>query len=153
MVGVRDLRLVRMSCACVALLATLAGCESEPPPAYDAVAVAPESHQVLVENDDVRVLRVVVEPGATEPPHVHQWPSVMYIEEAQPITYITYSADGGELKETSRSSASAEQMSEVMWVPPEEIHAIHNAGTGVFRALRVELKHGSPTAGLPDDPD
>lgn len=38
---------------------------------FDAVAAAPNSHQVLLENESVRVLRVTIAPGATEPVHDH----------------------------------------------------------------------------------
>lgn len=62
---------------------------------FDAVAAAPQSHVVLFEDDKIRVLRVEVAPGATEPVHDHRRPSVMYFEQPQPITYIEYKLVGG----------------------------------------------------------
>jgi quercetin dioxygenase-like cupin family protein len=53
----------------------------------DALVAAPGSHRVLLENDWVRVLEVVIEPGAREPEHTHQAPSVMIVDEPAPIRY------------------------------------------------------------------
>ncbi len=64
-----------------ALMATQA---SAAPDRFDALVAAPGNHRVLFENDQVRVLGVTVEPGQTEPPHHHPWPSVFHIDAAQP---------------------------------------------------------------------
>ena len=84
------------------LVPAAAACAHTAPPsvtlsAYDAVAVAPVSHEILLENDEVRVLRVSIAPGAAEPVHEHQWPSIMYFEQPQPITYVTYALQDGQL--------------------------------------------------------
>ena len=47
----------------------------------DALLAAPASHRVLLENDRVRVLEVVIEPGAREPEHTHQAASEMIVDE------------------------------------------------------------------------
>lgn len=109
---------------------------------FDAVAAAPESHIVLLENDKIRVLRVTVAPGATEPIHNHRWPSVMYFEHAQPITYIVYALVDGKPVETSRTDVPAEAMSGAQSADPEGLHAVQNRGTEPFLALRVEFKDG-----------
>ena len=57
------------------------------PQTMDALVAAPGSHRVLLENDWVRVLEVVIEPGAREPEHTHQAPSVMIVDEPAPIRY------------------------------------------------------------------
>ena len=55
-----------------ALLVAVVVCASAPlaaqapsswPPELDAVRAAPQSHRVLIDNDRVRVLEVIVEPG------------------------------------------------------------------------------------------
>jgi hypothetical protein len=107
---------------------------------FDAVAVAPGSHQVLLENESIRVLRVVIEPGASEPVHDHAWPSVMYFERAQPITYITYKLMDGVPVETARNDAPAEALTGAVSGAPEGLHAVHNRGKEPFLALRVEFK-------------
>lgn len=109
---------------------------------YDAVAAAPNSHQVLLEDENVRVLRVSIEPGASEPVHDHAWPSVMYFQQAQPITYVTYELRDGVPVETARMDVPAEALTGAATAPPEGLHSVHNRGTGDFVALRVELKSG-----------
>ena len=50
------------------------------PDDLDACIAAPASHHVLFENDAVRVLEVIIEPGTREPLHTHRTPSVMIVD-------------------------------------------------------------------------
>jgi hypothetical protein len=109
---------------------------------WDAVSAAPASHQVLLENARVRVLRVSIEPGGVEPIHEHGWPSVMYFEQPQPITYIAYELVGGKPTEVNRVEAPAMPAATTATSGPEGLHAIHNRGTEPFVAVRVEFKDG-----------
>ncbi|TRW17943.1 hypothetical protein [Glacieibacterium frigidum] len=95
-----------------------------------------------MENDRVRVLRVSISPGSTEPIHDHRWPSVMYFEQPQPITYISYKLVDGKPVETSRVDVPAIPTSVAESAEPEELHAVQNRGRGPFLALRVEFKDG-----------
>ncbi|MBT0670499.1 hypothetical protein HT136_19210 [Novosphingobium profundi] len=108
---------------------------------YDAVAAAPGSHHILLEDERIRVLRVEVAAGATEPVHDHQWPSLMYFEQPQPITYIEYKLIDGIPVETRRVDAPALNIAQAVRVEPEGLHAILNRGTKPFLALRVEFKN------------
>ncbi|MFL0354687.1 hypothetical protein [Xanthomarina sp. GH4-25] len=56
------------------------------PKELDAVISAPNNHKILLENDQVRVLEVTLAPGEIEALHHHQWPSVLYIQEAGDFT-------------------------------------------------------------------
>lgn len=134
--------------AAIILSAALASAAVAETPArnFDAVAAAPDSHQVLLENDKVRVLRVTVAPGAVEPVHEHRWPSVMYFEQPQPITYIIYEFAGGALVEAQRIEAPAMTADEAHWAEPEGLHAVENRGAEPFIALRVEFKDGAGPA-------
>jgi len=111
---------------------------------FDAVTAAPGSHKVLMEDDDIRVLRVKVDPGATEPVHEHQWPSVMYFEQPQPITYIEYKLVDGVPVETDRIDAPALAVGQTVRTGPEGLHAVQNRGTAPFLAVRIEFKKGEP---------
>ena len=122
---------------CLFLLALQAG-----PAQFDAVAAAPNSHRVLLEDDKIRVLRVEVAPGATEPVHDHRWPSVMYFEQPQPITYILYTLVDGKPVETKRVDAPAFPKSATVKGEPEALHAVKNRGTAPFVAVRIEFKDG-----------
>jgi anti-sigma factor ChrR (cupin superfamily) len=59
----------------------------------DALPAAPASHRVLLDNDQVRVLEVAIEPGTHEPEHTHQAASVMIVGEPARIRY--YVGDTG----------------------------------------------------------
>ncbi len=112
-------------------------------PGFDAVAAAPKSHRILFEDDKVRVLRVEVMPGATEPVHDHRWPSIMYFERPQPITYIEYKLVDGRPVETQRFDAHALTVGQTVRGAPEGLHAVKNRGTAPFVAMRVEFKDGT----------
>ena len=114
------------------------------PAKFDAVAAAPNSHRILMEDDKIRVLRVEVAPGATEPVHDHRWPSVMYFEQPQPITYIVYKLVDGKPVETERIDAPALAVSQTVRGEPEGLHAVSNRGSAPFLAVRFEFKDGSP---------
>lgn len=113
------------------------------PASFDAVAAAPNSHRVLLEDDKIRVLHVEVAPGATEPVHDHRWPSVMYFEQPQPITYITYKLVNGRPVETERFDAPSLAKTQTVRGEPEGLHAVKNRGSAPFVAVRVEFKGGS----------
>lgn len=107
----------------------------------DAVSAAPEHHRVVFENERVRVLEVRVAAGQTEPVHVHRWPSVMHIEQAQALTDILYRQEAdGSLVEVEQRALPSGPPPPALWFPPEGPHAIRNDGDGEFRALRIEMK-------------
>ena len=110
------------------------------PASYDAVVAAPDSHRILLEDDNIRVLRVEVAPGATEPVHDHRWPSVMYFEQPQPITYISYRLIDGRPVETERVDAPAFLQSQTVKGDVEGLHAVVNRGSAPFVAVRIEFK-------------
>ncbi|KQS03741.1 hypothetical protein ASG11_05355 [Sphingomonas sp. Leaf357] len=112
------------------------------PASFDAVVAAPNSHRVLLEDEQIRVLRVEVPPGVTEPVHDHRWPSVMYFERPQPITYITYTLIDGKPVETERFDAPAFTTSQTVRGEPEGLHAVTNRGQAPFVAIRIEFKSG-----------
>ena len=107
------------------------------PDSLDAVAAAPNSHQVFFENENVRVLRVMIRPGEKEPAHTHPCKSVMYVEQPAMIRY--YDADDKAVFE-SKSRPPADAPKEPNWMEPEGLHAVENIDTIDFIALRVELK-------------
>jgi hypothetical protein len=54
-----------------------AQCGAAKPDARDAVAVSPQTHKVLLENDRVRVLDVSLPAGARGPEHSRVWPGLI----------------------------------------------------------------------------
>jgi quercetin dioxygenase-like cupin family protein len=57
------------------------------PEETDAVIAAPENHEVLFQIDQVRVLRVTIQPGEVEKKHTHKWPGVFTIYRLPKIRY------------------------------------------------------------------
>lgn len=134
--------------ACASLQAAA---PTAPPPTWpwgpelDAVVAAPGSHRVLLENDRVRVLEVVVQPGMKEPVHTHRWPSVFYITDPSWLRYYPVLSVDGKL--VAGAPSGGRQAGEPpqgpqppFWLGPEGPHAVENVGTHAFRAIRVEIK-------------
>ena len=106
------------------------------PQTMDALLAAPDSHRLVLDNDRVRVLEVVIEPGAREPEHTHQALSVMIVDEPARIRY--YQGDALVFESPARSrSASAVR---VRWMEPEGPHSVENIDQRRYHAIRVELK-------------
>jgi hypothetical protein len=106
------------------------------PESMDALHAAPGSHRVVLDNDRVRVLEVTIEPGAREPEHTHQAPSVMIIDEPARIRYY---ADGA-LQFESGARSGAPSGVRARWMEPEGPHSVENIDERRYHAIRVELK-------------
>lgn len=105
----------------------------------DAVSAAPRNHKILMENDKVRVLEVTLAPGETEEVHHHQWPSVLYIEEAG--DFIDYDNEGKIIVDT-RLIKPALKFPMTMWKDAEAAHSVENLSkTITIRLIRVEMKN------------
>ena len=59
------------------------------------MTVAPDHHEILLENDQVRVLDTRLGPGECSPVHTHQWPAVLYIQSWS--DFIRYDPEGNVL--------------------------------------------------------
>lgn len=53
------------------------------PENLDALKAAPDNHKIVYEDDNVRVLAVILDGKKSEPIHTHKWKSIMWI--AKPI--------------------------------------------------------------------
>jgi predicted metal-dependent enzyme (double-stranded beta helix superfamily) len=105
----------------------------------DAIIAAPNSHKILLENENVRVVEIVVLPGQKEPMHTHAWPSVMIIDSSTKIRYYNEQGQGTEYPERETSADKPF----VEWLQPEGLHAVENLDSSkVYHAIRVEFKSG-----------
>jgi hypothetical protein len=122
-------------------LETLCNPESNP---YDAVAAAPYSHRVQFEDEHVRVLEIVLPPGAVEPVHIHALPSVIMGETGgkggAKFIYTEYRFSNGKFIETSSNEVNPSPGYRAVWTAPEGPHSITNAGPVEVRFTRVEIK-------------
>jgi quercetin dioxygenase-like cupin family protein len=102
-------------------------------PENDAVVAAPQNHQLLFENDEVRVLEVTVPPGVREPLHAHRYPSVLYYSSAAHMK--EYSPDVPAVDRGHRDDGS------VIFLPIGPPHQMENLESNKpLKAIRVELK-------------
>ena len=116
---------------------------SEWPEGLDALVAAPANHQVLLENERVRVILTQVPVAATTPVHTHRWASVEYV--LSTTDFIRRDGDGNVLLDT-RVSHSRPGVSEVLWSGPRPPHSIENVGETELRVLMIELKDRPPAA-------
>ena len=107
------------------------------PDSLDAMAAAPESHRVLFENYDVRVLETTIHPGETVPLHTHRWPSVLYI--LATAHHVRRDDEGSVISDT-RTAAAPPEPGTTMWLTARPPHTVENVGDSEIRLLNVELK-------------
>jgi Endosomal/lysosomal potassium channel TMEM175 len=104
------------------------------PETMDALLAAPASHRVLLNNDRVRVLEVVIEPGAREPEHTRQAASLMIVDEPAQIRYYM----GGTLRFESQKRSGTLPRHEDDEAAEEGIGRILALSDGVF-AIAITL--------------
>lgn len=111
------------------------------PQEQDAISAAPKNHRVILENEDIRVLEVTVQPGERETLHHHRWPSVMIVD-ARP-KYVNYDKDGNEIKPAVQAPGNP-VMPIMVRLPAQAAHYIHNVDNKPFHAIRIEYKKICP---------
>ena len=109
------------------------------PPELDAVIAAPKHHRLLLENDAVRVLETIIQPGETVPLHTHRSPATTY--------FVNWSDcvrrnDSGEVLMDSRLLESKPSPGVAVWTPPLEPHTLENVGSQPIHTITVEIKKG-----------
>ena len=115
------------------------------PEALDPMTGAPHHHEVLLENDQLRILDTRLRPGERTPVHTHPWPSVLYV--LCWSDFIRYDADGNVVLD-SRTLASRPEKGTALWSAPLGPHFARNVGNEELRVLAVELKGPRRTASV-----
>ena len=101
--------------------------------AQDVVQVAGDSHKVLLENAQVRVLAVSLKPGQKAPMHSHP-------------ANVSYVLSDGKLRVTMPDGKTVEREPKAgtaSWGEPVT-HAVENIGTTEFTQVQIELKNAGP---------
>jgi quercetin dioxygenase-like cupin family protein len=97
--------------------------------AQDVMKVAPDSHTVLLENDQVRVLKVVMKPGQKAPLHSHPHNVAYYLSDAKvKITLPDGKTQEREIKAGSSTWSEA------------TTHMAENIGSTELQEIQIELK-------------
>jgi len=112
------------------------------PMSLDARVAAPEHHEILLENEYVRVLDTRIAPGERTPLHTHRHPSVFYVLSWS--DFVRYDAAGAVLLD-SRTMDTKPEAGTILWSDPLGPHRAQNVGNGELRVIAVEVK--SPLQG------
>lgn len=113
-------------------------------PDLDAVAAAPRHHKVLFENDNLRVLEVILAPGDEEPVHHHRWPSVFVLDQIKPPV-VDISPQGERLPPNRDVIAALGAWdgkgSLVVQMAPQPAGRVLNESDVTVHGIRIEMKN------------
>lgn len=101
--------------------------------AQDVLQVAGDSHKVILENAQVRVLAVTLKPGQKAPMHSHPASVGYYLSDGK--LRITL-ADGKVVEREPKAGAAA--------YSDAVTHMVQNIGTSDFTQVQIELKNAAP---------
>jgi len=103
----------------------------------DAMLAAPDHHELLLENDKVRVLDTRLAPGARTPVHTHASSAALYVMSWR--DFVRRDANGNIIVD-SRSWDRRPTVGEALWLPSLPAHSVENVGPTELRLIAVELK-------------
>ena len=103
----------------------------------DAMTAAPDHHEVLLENDIVRVLDTRLAPGERTPVHVHEWPATLYVMGWS--EFVRYDP-GGKVLLDSRTVPVKPAIGAALWSAPIVPHYVQNVGDAELHVLAIEIK-------------
>ena len=115
------------------------GCDLAPKPLVmpnpkDALVMAPANYKLLFENEEVRVIDVVIPSHDKEPMHTDTWGGFAYFEHA--ARWQTFDSTG-----KPEGVREVQSGSKVVAVGPQGSHFIENLGDAPLHEVRFELKH------------
>lgn len=111
-------------------------------PKQEARIVAPESHKIIFENQNIRVIWITVRAGAQEPLHHHVLPAIVVIEPTVlPVNLVQRDSSG---KPVDFGFVDALPTPWVGVQPPQAAHSIKNSGPSDAHLIRIEFKKGNP---------
>ncbi len=103
----------------------------------DAMTAAPDHHEILMENDQVRVLDTRLGSGERTAVHSHRWPATLYVMSWS--DFLRRDADGNVIVD-SRTWERQPAPGEALWLPSLTPHSVENIGQTELRLIAVELK-------------
>jgi len=106
------------------------------PDSMDALAAAPDYHELVLEDHRVRVIITHIPPGNIVPLHTHRWPGVAYLLSAS--HFIRRDEHGNVLLDSRRSDLP--KTPHAQWLQPLPPHTVENIGDAEIRIYIVELK-------------
>ncbi|MGA2456021.1 MAG: hypothetical protein ABSF85_00400 [Terriglobales bacterium] len=107
------------------------------PDSLDAIVAAPDHHQLLLEDQRVRVLHTRVAAGDVVPLHTHRWGGVAYLRS---WSHFIRRDERGEILFDSRQAEDAPKIPCAQWMQPLPPHTVENLGPSEISILIIELK-------------
>ena len=107
------------------------------PDSLDALAAAPAHHQLLLEDERVRVLHTRIPPRDVVPLHTHRWGGVAYV---MSFSHFIRRDEKGEVLFDSRQAGDPPKVPCAQWMQPLPPHTVENLGPLEISILIVEMK-------------
>lgn len=103
----------------------------------DALVAAPAHHQLLLEDERVRVLHTHIPAGDTVPLHTHRWGGVAYVMR---FSHFIRRDEKGEILFDSRRAGDPPKVPCAQWMQPLPPHMVENLGPSEISILIMEIK-------------
>jgi len=103
----------------------------------DAMVADPQHHQLLLENEYVRVLEVKIKPGEITALHTHQWQATLYIKSWS--DFLRYDELGNIVADSRKMNT--ETPPSVAWSDALPPHRLENIGLQELHVISVEIKN------------
>ena len=107
------------------------------PDSLDALVAAPAYHDLLLEDDRVRIVHTHIPPGKIVPLHTHRWGGVAYV---QTFSHFLRRNEHGNITFDSREAGDPPLTPCAQWLQPLPPHTVENMGPGEISILIIELK-------------
>lgn len=107
------------------------------PETLDALQAAPRHHQLVLKNEQVRVLVTRIPAGETTAVHTYRWPAVNHLMCWS--DFVRRDADGKVLLDT-RGRPPPVKLPQVSWLQALPPHSLENVGQGELHVVSIEIK-------------
>ena len=103
----------------------------------DALVAAPSHHQLLLEDERIRVLHTRIPVGDVVPLHTHRWGGVSYVLS---FSHFIRRDEAGEIVFDSRAAGEPPKIPCAQWSQPLAAHTVENLGECEISVILIELK-------------
>jgi hypothetical protein len=107
------------------------------PDSLDALVAAPAHHQLLLQDQRVRVLHTRIAARDVVPLHTHRWGGVAYL---QSWSHFIRRNEKGEILFDSRQAGEVPKIPCAQWMQPLPPHTVENLGPLEISILIIKLK-------------
>jgi hypothetical protein len=107
------------------------------PDSLDALLAAPACHQLLLEDQQVRVLHTRIPAGDVVPLHTHRWGGIAYL---QSWSHFIRRDERGEILFDSREAGDPPTIPCAQRVQPLPPHTVENLGPLEISIVMIEFK-------------